>query len=62
MYGGRGKLKPPLWSLANIKCVAENITYGVPNILLGAADILCSQGLVKGAILWFRNPYFYFQH
>ena len=20
------------------------------------------QGLVKGAILWFRNPYFYFQH
>ena len=22
----------------------------------------CSQGLVKGAILCFRNPYFYFQH
>ena len=22
----------------------------------------CSQGLVKGAILCFRNPYFYFRH
>ena len=26
------------------------------------ASLLANQGLVKGAILCFRNPYFHFQH
>ena len=35
-----GTLKPPLWSLANIKCVAANIMRGADIILHGVAVIL----------------------
>ena len=39
-WGPGVHLKPPLWSLANIKCVAADITRGVANILDGVAIIL----------------------
>ena len=41
-WGTGGHLKPPLWSLANIKCVVvvADITHGVADILHGAAIIL----------------------
>ena len=32
-WGPGGLLKPPLWSLANIKCDAANITCGAAVIL-----------------------------
>ena len=35
-----GLLKPPLWSLVNIMCVAANITHGAAVILHGPAVIL----------------------
>ena len=40
--GPGGLLKPPLWSLANIKCVAAVILRGAAVILRGPAVILCS--------------------
>ena len=39
-WGTGGHLKPPLWSLANIKCVAANITHGANDVLHGVAVIL----------------------
>ena len=42
-----GTLQPSLWSLANIKCVATDITRGVTDILLhGAAIILCGMASI----------------
>ena len=39
-FRGRGHLKPPLWSMANIKCVAADITHGTTIFLHGMVSIL----------------------
>ena len=39
-------LKPPLWSLANTKCVLADIMRGAADILHGAAIILCSMASI----------------
>ena len=38
--GPGGAPQAPRWSLANIKCVAANITHGADDILHGVAIIL----------------------
>ena len=39
--GPGGHIKPPLWSMANIKHVAADIMRGAADISCVAADILC---------------------
>ena len=43
---GAGASQAPLWSLANIQCVAAYIMQGATNILHGATIILCSMARI----------------
>merc|ERR1712175_34914 len=59
--GPGGLLKPPLWSLANIKCVAAIILCGVAVILRGLAVILCGMTSICSNlhdILHFQRQFF----
>merc|ERR1711980_79093 len=60
-WGPGGLLKTPLWSLANIKCVAAIILRGAAIILRGPAIILCSMTSICSNlhdILHFQHQFF----
>merc|ERR1712175_42365 len=59
--GPGGVLKPPLWSLANIKCVAAVILCGAAIILRGPTVILCGMTSICSNlhdILHFQHQFF----
>ena len=63
MYRGMGaplggSSSPPLWSLANIKCDAANITRGAAIILHGPAVILTSIWINVHDILHVQHKFF----
>ena len=62
-WGPWGLLKPPLWSLANIKCDAVNITFGAAIILHGPTIILLGMTRICSKvhdILHFQHHGFHF--
>merc|ERR1711893_335300 len=60
-WGPGGSSSPPLWSLANIKCVAAVILCGAAVILRGPTVILCSMTSICSNlhdILHFQHQFF----